>query len=65
VSYAVIPAILLGNFMVRLVLSYVCGSGQGSGLGLGVSLGGLRRGWKREDSVWVRKSHRHDVRSCD
>ena len=41
------------------------GSGQGSGLGSGVSLGGLGSGRNREDSVWVKKSHRHDVRSCD
>jgi hypothetical protein len=51
--------------VVRLVISYVCGSGQGSGLGSGVSLRGPRRGRKREDSEWVRKLHRHDVRFCD
>ena len=63
--YAVIPALRLGNFVVKLVIVYMWGSGQGLGLGSGVSLGGLGRGRKREDSVWVRKSHRCDVRSCD
>jgi hypothetical protein len=41
------------------------GSGQGLGLGLGVSLRGPKRGQKREDLDCVRKSHRHNVRSCD
>jgi hypothetical protein len=48
-----------------LVIIYMGGSGQGSGLGLGNSLGRPGRGWKREDSDWVRKLHRCDVRFCD